>query len=541
MPSAPQFTITPPTCAAPTGTITINSPSSGVTYDFGDGNGFRQSNIKSGLGTGVYALFVKDLNSGCISPQSTATISAPNVAAPTFSALPAPSTINCPATPSFTTPTAQDFYGIALTPTSTDKTTAGSCAGNYSVTRTWSATDGCGKISMTSQTITVIDNSKPTIAPLPAESTIDCPLSPVFAQAKATDICGSVNLSFADVTTLGNSPNAYTITRTWTAADACQNSATASQIIHVRDMEQPYIYKDGAVLISSQGTKYQWYRGETPIAGETNQTFYPTTFGDYKVKVTNASGCSRFSEAVHSDADFVDNCPQIHKNFGQTCDDGNPKTINDRVRNDCKCRGDYYSPAIATKCPTNINVVSTDKYGTVVTWNERDMFSSVAGYCNLPNRDINVQRTSGYYAGYPFPVNTLVYEEYVATDACGNKSSCSFFVRTSDITATPATLAVQSGEKVPHVVSNANFALLQNVPNPTDNSTSIVFLLPREQTARLMIVDMAGQVVFKKSINGQIGYNEVIITKSELRASGIFQYRLNTQDNSATKRMVVTE
>ena len=206
-----------------------------------------------------------------------------------------------------------------------------------------------------------------------------------------------------------------------------------------------------------------------------------------------------------------------------------------------KCRGDYYSPAIATKCPTNIYVVSTDKYGTVVTWNERDMFSSVAGYCNLSNRDINVQRTSGYYAGYPFPVNSLTYEEYVATDACGNKSSCSFYVRTSDITVTPATLAVQSGEKVPHVVSNANFALLQNVPNPTDNSTSIVFLLPREQTARLTIVNMAGQVVYRKIIDGQTGYNEVIITKSELHASGIFQYRLDTQDNSATKRMVVTE
>src|SRR5439155_18871603 len=66
-------------------------------------------------------------------------------------------TVSCPATPNFTAPTASDACGTA-TLTFADGTTAGSCANNYSVTRTWTATDKCGNSATASQTINVIDN-----------------------------------------------------------------------------------------------------------------------------------------------------------------------------------------------------------------------------------------------------------------------------------------------------------------------------------------------------------------------------------------------
>ena len=124
-------------------------------------------------------------------------------------------------------------------------------------------------------------------------------------------------------------------------------------------------------------------------------------------------------------------CPNLSKNIDASCDDGNPNTVNDRVRNDCKCRGDFKSSAISVTCPTDIYVVSTSIYGTVVTWNEAGMFSSVDGFCNLSGLD--VKRTSGYYSGYPFEPNARIFEEYIATDACGNKSSCNFFVNTTGV------------------------------------------------------------------------------------------------------------
>jgi hypothetical protein len=46
--------------------------------------------------------------------------------------------------PVFAVATATDACGSAFTLTSADVTTNGSCAGSYSVTRTWTATDSCG-------------------------------------------------------------------------------------------------------------------------------------------------------------------------------------------------------------------------------------------------------------------------------------------------------------------------------------------------------------------------------------------------------------
>ena len=159
-----------------------------------------------------------------------------------IAALPAPSTINCPATPVFAVATAIDACGSAFTLTSADVTTPGACAGSYSVTRTWTATDACGNSSTASQTINVQDITAPVIAALPAPSTINCPATPVFAVATAVDACGSAfTLTSADVTTPGACAGSYSVTRTWTATDACGNSSTASQTINVQDITAPVI------------------------------------------------------------------------------------------------------------------------------------------------------------------------------------------------------------------------------------------------------------------------------------------------------------
>ncbi len=121
-------------------------------------------------------------------------------------------------------------------------TTPGDCAGEYNVTRTWTATDACGNSSQASQTINVIDTDAPVIAELPAPSTINCPAEPVFATATATDTCGSdFTLTYADVTTPGDCAGEYSVTRTWTATDACGNASTASQTINVQDITAPVI------------------------------------------------------------------------------------------------------------------------------------------------------------------------------------------------------------------------------------------------------------------------------------------------------------
>jgi gliding motility-associated-like protein len=102
----------------------------------------------------------------------------------------------------------------------------------------------CEKLNPTncdtaSITISVQDTTPPVIAQLPLSSTISCSLTPNFAQATATDSCGSVNLTFVDVKVQGSCIGSYTITRTWTATDSAGNTATASQVINVQDIVGP--------------------------------------------------------------------------------------------------------------------------------------------------------------------------------------------------------------------------------------------------------------------------------------------------------------
>jgi hypothetical protein len=151
-------------------------------------------------------------------------------------------TIECPAEPVFSNPTAGDLCDTDPSLTFADVTTPGACPEEYSVTRTWTATDACGNSATASQTITVEDNTPPVISGVGADATIECPSEPVFSDPTASDLCDTdPSLTFADVMTPGACPQEYSVTRTWTATDACGNSATASQTITVEDNTPPVI------------------------------------------------------------------------------------------------------------------------------------------------------------------------------------------------------------------------------------------------------------------------------------------------------------
>src|SRR5207247_4649093 len=86
-----------------------------------------------------------------------------------------------------------DCSGVARI-THSDVVIPGNCAGNYTITRTWTATDNCGNSSSCTQTITVMDTHAPTIT-CPANTAIDCTASTDPANtgsATATDDCSGV-------------------------------------------------------------------------------------------------------------------------------------------------------------------------------------------------------------------------------------------------------------------------------------------------------------------------------------------------------------
>ncbi len=88
-------------------------------------------------------------------------------------------------------------------------------------------------------------------------------------------------------------------------------------------------------------------------------------------------------------------------------------------------------------------------------------------------------------------------------------------------------------------VQNAEFALYQNQPNPFKNETVIGFNLPESGKAKMKFFDVTGKLL--KVVEDQFseGYNEISITRADLPAAGVLYYQLETETNSATKKMIL--
>ncbi len=88
---------------------------------------------------------------------------------------------------------------------------------------------------------------------------------------------------------------------------------------------------------------------------------------------------------------------------------------------------------------------------------------------------------------------------------------------------------------------DAGFALYQNTPNPFEGQTVIGFKLPEASKATLSVYDVTGKVL--KIVEGEYnqGYNEVKLKSSDLNATGVLYYQLDTKTYTATKKMIVIE
>jgi len=83
------------------------------------------------------------------------------------------------------------------------------------------------------------------------------------------------------------------------------------------------------------------------------------------------------------------------------------------------------------------------------------------------------------------------------------------------------------------------FELLQNVPNPFTTSTDISFVLPADEHVTLRVMDVTGKVLLNRSGRYTRGYNTITLDVSEINASGILYYQLDTERNSASKKMII--
>ncbi len=311
--------------------------------------------------------------------------------------------------------TATDNCNGAPGVTFNDVTIAGICPQERTINRTWTATDGCGNSSTCLQTI-FVDDSVPPVITCPANVTIDCAedtLPPTTGSATATDNCtGTPTIGFSDNIVLGVCPLLETITRTWTASDGCGNSSTCVQIIVVTDDTSPVITCPVNVTIEC-----------------TASTLPPNTGS-----ATATDGCDPTPLVTFSDVSVGGSCPAertITRTWIATDDCGNTSTCTQVIVVD-----DSTAPLIT--CPANLTLDCDDSTlpvntGTATATDNCDGTPTV-GFTDVT-------------AGIGCPDGYTITRTWVATDDCGNSSSCVQIITIDDnlapLISCPANITVE--------------------------------------------------------------------------------------------------
>ena len=124
--------------------------------------------------TRTFTLTAEDCYGNQTVESVTQTITVTDNLGPAFtSTLPNDTTVDCTTVPAALTLTASDSCDTDVSISVNDATTPGSCAGSYTLTRTYTAVDDCGNETSHVQTITVQDTTAPVIGVQAADETVE--------------------------------------------------------------------------------------------------------------------------------------------------------------------------------------------------------------------------------------------------------------------------------------------------------------------------------------------------------------------------------
>jgi len=282
---------------------------------------------------------------------------------------------------------------------------------NYTITRTWFATDVTGHVSPTvTQVITVQDIEAPVVVPatIPSDITLNCQdVIPAAPTVSFTDNCDAeVSIFYNVVSTKGTNPaNAsfynYTLTRTWFASDASNNvSATITQVVTVHDVTNPSFVTVPAnlTIYTTADCSYNATTAVTGLATATDNCYFPTvTYLDEVIAGANAGQwtINRTWKAQDVTGNFVTALQVI------TVTDNTAPTFTSVPANGSVCRnidGTYE------------NLVSTDIMGVAVGQDNCTTNPTVSFADNTTN--VGDENTDGY-----------IVRTWTVTDAVGNSTT----------------------------------------------------------------------------------------------------------------------
>lgn len=211
--------------------VSLTNNATGTVYNIGTTSVIWTAIDAAGnSSTGVQLVIVKDIT------------------APVLVGVPADITASCANIPAATAVTATDNYDAQVTVQLTESSTKGTNPAsanyyNYTITRTWTATDAAGNSTSATSTVTVIDDQAPVfVQPLDitANSSATICGATVNYTVNATDACGSpVTYTYSNAS--GSVFPIGITTVTVTATDASGNSITRSFTVTITDNQPPVI------------------------------------------------------------------------------------------------------------------------------------------------------------------------------------------------------------------------------------------------------------------------------------------------------------
>ena len=108
----------------------------------------------------------------------------------------------------------------------------------------------------------------------------------------------------------------------------------------------------------------------------------------------------------------------------------------------------------------------------------------------------------------------------------------------AQIKYTEVTIATDVPDDPDHTTLPSQFSLRQNFPNPFNPSTRISFDLPKAADYTLRIFNILGQEVYRNTGYATAGTVDLIWDASD-EPSGVYFYRLETEDYSASRKMML--
>ncbi len=285
----------------------------------------------------------------------------------------------------------------------------------YTITRTWTASDGCGNEISATQVVTLFDYTPPLLLGAFDDLTLQCHETIPELVVTASDNCDP-NTTI----TLSSQTQAYAcgslITKTWVATDMCGNSASASLQIYLIDETSP--------VFNTVPENITVDCGNVPPA--------PI--------LTATDNCSPNVNIELSETNMGGGCPYLIKRVWTAYDDcGNSTyatqivTVNDNiapvfvefpqlVQMECGTAGSYL-PVATDNCTNDVVVMLVNEV-------------PLPGECGN-----NLQRT------------------YMATDQCGNSTTATQLVELIDTTPpvlhnVPGEMATQCGQPLPPIPTN---------------------------------------------------------------------------------------